>query len=150
MAHIGALHTGPEIRIQCRSRSFSVDHFASTWANSDIDPDLTWQFAVVVMLSDKRPHWSWSCLSQWVWFSLSTRSFIGSDQNSAHPYYNVVDRAFSNYAGQLREHRVLRYASVRKRNLREWRTPRDEFGFLNWSIHFYKGCNYSNETNGMM
>ena len=24
-------------------------------------------------------------LSQWAWFSLSTRSFIGSDQNSAHP-----------------------------------------------------------------
>ena len=26
----------------------------------------------------------WLILSQWAWFSLSTRSFIGSDQNSAH------------------------------------------------------------------
>ena len=49
-----------------------------------------------------------------------------------------------------REHRVLRDASVRKRNLRAWRTPHDEFGFLDWNIDFHKGCNYSNETNEMM
>ena len=49
-----------------------------------------------------------------------------------------------------REHRVSRDAYVRKRNLRAWRTPRDEFGFLDWNIYFHKGCNYLNETNEMM
>ena len=29
-----------------------------------------------------------------------------------------------------REHRVSRDASVRKQNLRPWRTPHDEFDFL--------------------
>ena len=50
----------------------------------------------------------------------------------------------------VREYHVLRDANVRKRKLRAWRTPRDEFGFLDWNIYFYKGCNYSNETNEMM
>ena len=40
-----------------------------------------------------------------------------------------------------REHRVSRDASVRKRNLRTWRMPRDDFGFLGWKIYFLKGCN---------
>ena len=59
----------------------------------------------------------------------------------------MVDSAFSNYAGvfNAREHRVSRDASVRKRNLRAWRTPRDEFGFLDWNIYFHKGCNYLNK-----
>ena len=45
---------------------------------------------------------------------------------------------------------VSRDASVRKRNLRTWRTPRDEFGFMDWNIYFRKGCNYSNDTIEMM
>ena len=49
-----------------------------------------------------------------------------------------------------REHYVSRDASERKRNLRAWRTPPDEFGFLDWNIYFDKGCNYSKETNEMM
>ena len=49
-----------------------------------------------------------------------------------------------------REHRVSRDAFVRKRNLRAWRTPRDDFGFLDWNIYFHKGCNYSNEANEMV
>ena len=49
-----------------------------------------------------------------------------------------------------REHRVSRNASTRKPNLRMWRTPRNDFGFLDWNIYFHKGCNYSNEVNEMM
>ena len=66
-------------------------------------------------------------------------------------YYNVVDSAFSNTRGSCafntREHRISRDTSERKRNLHMWRTPRDEFGFLDWNIYFHKGSNYSNETN---
>ena len=49
-----------------------------------------------------------------------------------------------------REHRVSRNASVRKQYLSVWRSPRDDFGFLDWNIYFHKGCNYSNEANEMM
>ena len=49
-----------------------------------------------------------------------------------------------------REHRVSCDATVRKRNSRVWRTPRNDFGFLDWNIYFQKGCNYSNEASEMM
>ena len=40
------------------------------------------------------------------------------------------------------EHRVSHDTSVRRRNLRAWQMPRDDFGFLDWNIYFHKGCNY--------
>ena len=76
-----------------------------------------------------QPHSGSAVLSQYACFSMSTRNFIGSGRNSAHPiyyleflvsgrdltcqqevslaltktppihYYNVVDSGFSNYAG---------------------------------------------------
>ena len=48
------------------------------------------------------------------------------------------------------EDRVSHDASVRKQILRMWRTPHNNFGFLDWNIYFHKGCNYSNEANEMM
>ena len=33
------------------------------------------------------------------YFSKSTTTFIGSDQNSSHHYYTLMDSMFSNYAG---------------------------------------------------
>ena len=69
-------------------------------------------------------------------------------------YSNMEDSTFSNYQGsyvfKAPEHRISRDASVRKRNLCTWQTPRNEFGFLDWNNYFHKGCNYSNETNEMM
>ena len=66
----------------------------------------------------------------------------------------MMDSTFSNYTGRcifnVHDHRISCDASVRKQNLRAWRTPRDDFGFLGWNIYFYKGCNYSNEANEMM
>ena len=58
-------------------------------------------------------------LSQWAWFSVSTRSFIGSDQNSAHPLlitWWIARSTFTrgSYVFNAREHRVSRDASVRK------------------------------------
>ena len=50
----------------------------------------------------------------------------------------------------VHEHCVSCDAPVRKQNLRAWRTPRDDFGFLDWNIYFRKGCNYSNKVNEMM
>ena len=94
-------------------------------------------------------------LSQWAWFGMSTRNFIGSGQNSTHPLLD--DRWIARSAitrdscvFNAREHRVSRDAPVRKQNWREWRTPRDYFGFLDWNIYFHKGCNYSNEAYEMM
>ena len=42
---------------------------------------LSWLFTYYF----KKRKYTFYILSQWVWFSLSIRSFIGSDQNSAHP-----------------------------------------------------------------
>ena len=44
---------------------------------------------------------------------------------------------------------VPRDHSVRKWNLLARRTPRNDFGFLDWNIYFHKGCNYSNDANEM-
>ena len=49
-----------------------------------------------------------------------------------------------------RVHHVLRDTSLCKQNLREWRTPRNNFVFLDWNIYFHKGCDYLNEANEMM
>ena len=53
----------------------------------------------------------------------------------------------SSYVFDVHEHHLSSDASVRRRNLREWRTPRVDFGFLDWNIYFHKGCKYSNEAN---
>ena len=71
---------------------------------------------------------NYDILSQWAWFSMSTINFIGSGQN--HPLLDDRWIARSaNYAGNCvfnsREPCVLHDASVRKRILRAWRTPRD-------------------------
>ena len=60
-------------------------------------------------------------LSQWAWFRMSTRNFIGFGQSSAHPLQD--DRWIARSAitrgscvFNAREHCVSRYASLRKGN----------------------------------
>ena len=49
---------------------------------------------------DQRSYQTNYILSQWAWFSMSTRNFIGSGQNSAHPLLENRWIALSvNYAG---------------------------------------------------
>ena len=60
---------------------------------------------------------------QWLWFSMLTRNFISSGQNSAHPLLDdrwIVRSAITrdSCVFNTREYRILRNASVRKRNLR--------------------------------
>ena len=52
--------------------------------------NLTTSFGIILFLVDNWRHRKYQqprlvILSQWAWFSLSTRSFIGSNQNSNHP-----------------------------------------------------------------
>ena len=88
-------------------------------------------------------------LSQWAWSSLSTTNFIGFNQNATHL---LPDHRWIACSAVTRgscvfnacDHRILHDVSVSKRNLRSWRTARDDFGFLDWQIYFHKECNYMN------
>ena len=60
-------------------------------------------------------------------------------KNSAHPLQDGIWIAClaitrGSCVFNTREHRVLRDATVRKRNSRAWRTPRNDFGFLDGNI----------------
>ena len=53
------------------------------WGSKEQQERLKWGILTVGHTSLK------VILSQWAWFSMSTRNFIGSGQNSAHP---LLDR----------------------------------------------------------
>ena len=67
-------------------------------------------------------------LTQWVWFSMSRRNFIGSGQNSAHPLLDNrwIARSAITQGSLMCVNAVYSVMSLRKRNSCKWRMPRND------------------------
>ena len=94
-------------------------------------------------------------VSQWAWFSMSSRNFIGSNQSSTHPLlddgwiaHSAITQGSCVFNGHV--HRISYDASVHQCYLGMWWTPCNDFGFLDWNIYFHEGCNFSNDSTEIM